>query len=379
MTDSIRANAQESVQIATEAAAGAAAAPVQGQFRGDRVVQLPSQTSMIEDALEELTETQSEKEEKDISEREVDEGRLADQLERILALEKIKSLMSALKDLRKGDMTRALAQLLRFKNATPRQLQERARQAFKDPSHQYALLSALAEALKGGNAPKGQVEAAEKALQGLMEEQGPSIRAGINVTAAAEEASVTGLGDVQGLRDAYRDAVLDYQGIQDAYAALIDRYGAGKLNDALAYLKASLAADMAAAGSSIDKTRLNAIIDDIFRLELLSGMLEDCGKLADQVHAWGAHPGLGAADLLKEVIALQQDKWLRPEQVRPLPRKAGLRDIDKEIGFLRELKELMRRIPIKAYEDPGARQRLIEAVQLAMDDAIDREEQGADA
>ena len=45
------------------------------------------------------------------------------------------------------------------------------------------------------------------------------------------------------------------------------------------------------------------------------------------------------------------------------------------IAFLREFKELARLVPLKAYADLQQRDGLVDAVQFAMDQAIEREEE----
>ena len=79
--------------------------------------------------------------------------------------------------------------------------------------------------------------------------------------------------------------------------------------------------------------------------------------------------------LLKEVLELQMNPWLRPELITPLLAKLGVRDVIKAIHALREFKELARLIPLKAYPDPEQRPRLLDAIQLALDAAIQREEE----
>ena len=84
--------------------------------------------------------------------------------------------------------------------------------------------------------------------------------------------------------------------------------------------------------------------------------------------------GPRGSDLLKTVLEFQQNKWLRPEDINALTARLGIHGIQHEINFLREFKELVRTIPLKSYPDPEQRQRFLEAIQLALDDAIEREE-----
>jgi len=346
---------------------------VQGTYRGERVI-AQSQTSLIEDAAEELTSSIGEHQEKELSKRDVKEGKRSDQLERIMKLKNIEEMANNLKDLNKQDLQRVLGQLTRMKNATPRQLRERAREEFQEPAHQFAALSALVTGLQEQGAPKQRIETAQAALRQLMDEEGAAVHAGINVSPSAQAFASEGLGDVQELRDGYRDAVLDYQGIAKAYDSLLEKHGPDDLPHAIKYLMEGLGADMSAQGSSLEKSKLNAILNDMYRLEVLTGMLEACDELIRKTKEQGASTPMRGSDLLKEVLTMQQDKWLRPEKIRPLPGRLGVRGIAGEINFLREFKGLAQDIPEKAYTEPEQRQRFLDAIQMASDEAIEIEE-----
>ena len=79
--------------------------------------------------------------------------------------------------------------------------------------------------------------------------------------------------------------------------------------------------------------------------------------------------------MLRELLDLMESKWLRPEQIEAVSAKMGVRELEDQIYFLRELKELARLIPLKAYSDTEQRPRLLDAIQQAMDMAIEREEE----
>ncbi len=52
----------------------------------------------------------------------------------------------------------------------------------------------------------------------------------------------------------------------------------------------------------------------------------------------------------------------------------GLQDSQTQIHFYRELKRLIRLIPVEVFSDEEQRQNLLNACQLALDTAIEREE-----
>ncbi len=82
-----------------------------------------------------------------------------------------------------------------------------------------------------------------------------------------------------------------------------------------------------------------------------------------------------AHQLMREVLPLMDERWIDGVKVRAIVDRLHLRTDEARIYFLRELLALVRRLPLKIYKDDEARQRLIVAVQEALDVAI--EEEGA--
>ena len=66
---------------------------------------------------------------------------------------------------------------------------------------------------------------------------------------------------------------------------------------------------------------------------------------------------------------------MKDEAVMRLVSDTGIKDIQAQIYFLRELKTLVRNIPLKVYDSPETRENLINGVQEALDRTIDIEEE----
>lgn len=87
-----------------------------------------------------------------------------------------------------------------------------------------------------------------------------------------------------------------------------------------------------------------------------------------------------AADrLIGQILELAERSWVGPDDLRKLVEEMRIRQLEAEIYLLRELSELVRAVPLKIYNDMDQRDRLIGAVQEALDDAIRREEDALDA
>ncbi|ABU70701.1 MULTISPECIES: TyeA family type III secretion system gatekeeper subunit [Vibrio harveyi group] len=80
-------------------------------------------------------------------------------------------------------------------------------------------------------------------------------------------------------------------------------------------------------------------------------------------------------DLMSDVIALVEQRWVGSAEIWNLVNAMELASMERKISFFRELHKLIRHIPIDVFNDEEQRQNLIQAVQKALDEAIDLEEE----
>jgi type III secretion system TyeA family effector delivery regulator len=80
-------------------------------------------------------------------------------------------------------------------------------------------------------------------------------------------------------------------------------------------------------------------------------------------------------DLMSDVIALVEQRWVGSAEIWNLVNAMELASTERKISFFRELHKLIRHIPIDVFNDEEQRQNLIVAVQKALDEAIDLEEE----
>lgn len=370
MSNLIQTDVPGTAGFHANAASWSAPEALEGRYRGERVVQLDTQTSLLQDAAEELTFQFGEGEEKTLAKREIGEKEKKPGAE----IGTVQQVLGKLGDLKKSVLDRVLQILMmRMRMGDALDLRYQVRQQLPEPGHQYAALLALGEQLREQGAPAAQLEVVAAALRELEQDEGPAIRAALNISQTAAEFAGAALGDVQGLRNTYRDAVLDSQDLGQTLNHLIERYGDAQLPQSLAYLIKALGADLAADGASIDRNKLHTALNDLYRLEVLTGLLEDCAALVQRYQAPGNF--FRGSELLREVLDWQRSPWLRPELIAALPGKLGVREVGAEINVLREFKELARMIPLKAYAEAEQRPRLLETIQQALDAAIEREEE----
>ncbi|MGY5820668.1 TyeA family type III secretion system gatekeeper subunit [Vibrio chemaguriensis] len=83
------------------------------------------------------------------------------------------------------------------------------------------------------------------------------------------------------------------------------------------------------------------------------------------------------SNLMADVIALVEQRWVSSDEVWKVANAMELTAVQQKIDFFREFHKLVRMIPIDVFADEEQRQNLIQAVQKALDEAIDIEEEEA--
>ena len=251
-----------------------------GNYRGDIVKLQPDAKSLL-DAAEELTFKASEFEEKDISKRKIkdDYGTVSEiqalveeYLKKVPDLEKQQKLKDFVSNLTKQSVS-VSQQLLAYLGSYS-----------GDASEQFVALSEAKKQLTGKPEAKALLALIDISLAKMAKEQGPQVKAGLIVyETALEFSSDKAIGDLQGLRDFYRDAVLDYSGLGDAYQNVLQRFGDKKVTQAISFLLKGLSADLQVQGSSIESSKLQQVMGDMNKLRVINGMHEQVVALFDRV------------------------------------------------------------------------------------------------
>ena len=84
----------------------------------------------------------------------------------------------------------------------------------------------------------------------------------------------------------------------------------------------------------------------------------------------------GAAhELMQRVLDLKDARFIDASKVESIAKSLGILDIEARIYFLRELHGIVRKLPLKIYNDDQDRLRFVTAIQEALDQAIDDEDE----
>ena len=82
-----------------------------------------------------------------------------------------------------------------------------------------------------------------------------------------------------------------------------------------------------------------------------------------------------AHDLMKELLEMTTQRWIDADRFQQILFKLEVRIPEMRIYFLTKLRERVRLIPLKLFPTPDIREKMLEALQQAMDTEISREEE----
>ena len=77
---------------------------------------------------------------------------------------------------------------------------------------------------------------------------------------------------------------------------------------------------------------------------------------------------------MKDLVGISAEKWVGAARFTSIAERFGAKEPEAQIRFLTNLKSLLRDMPVQIFVDGDQRQNLFNAVQEALDAAIDREE-----
>jgi len=258
--------------VADRRPTGDEAGPSLGSFRGETVAVTESPLSMLENAAEELTFGAHER----MTQRELGERPLEETGPRTLArVERIKEYLENLPDLDQNDIERLMKRLLQAGRDPKEALGEAIEGFHEDVTYQQAALELMDGMLEGSDAAGAAAlrEAVQARIAANDRASAPAIQAGLNVTPTAMLAT-SDAGEVQELRNLYRESVLSHESLGRSWQNIVERYGDGDIGGRIGFLLKAIGADLASRGPSIPPVELKAILDETHQLETLSTLRE---------------------------------------------------------------------------------------------------------
>ena len=343
-------------------------AQVTGSFSGSQAVMVESPMSLLADAAEELTFAADTTDEFELEER-----KEKDKTEEAFA-ERVKLYQDLMHEAGKSQELNQLKDSLRSKEGREKAARE-ALSRFPDPSDAWAALSEAYEDLRNDpSVPSAVIDGIRQGLDELEAEHGPQIRAGIQ--GALNAAGYTDLGNSDGLRDLYRQTVCEFDDVNAVFAHIHEKYGDISFDKAMDFLFSTLGNDLASDVPSMETTHLESVHTSLEKVRLLQNTHIQCERLLsrwENVH--GVHCDLSSMELLGDLVKLRGEKFLGAMHIDAIAAKAKAPDIERQVLFLQELLNTTRTLPVLFFDGEQGRMTVLDAVQEAVDNAIQREDE----
>jgi type III secretion protein W len=217
-------------------------------------------------------------------------------------------------------------------------------------------------------------------LEELELRSGPEIRAAFNTTTAARAFAPTP-ESFHHFQKTYADIVLGKPKLSETLKMLLEEHMAGaegeRFESGLQAMLSALGAELKATRPSTDVTRLHALVQDIYQLEAMVTVLEECELFSASMLARFGEPRVLPLQLLQELVALVNERWIVPQRLRDMAAKFRMKELLARIAFHSNSRKLLRGMPVKVFNDQDSRQALLDTAQTVLDEAISEEEERA--
>ena len=355
-----------------EPARAQAPAVQRGELMGTAFTVEADPMAELMDSMEELSFQFEEKEAKRVGERKMGEM----QGPRTALLKAVESWMAMMPDMPGREF---LAGILRNMRAalsagnplSERELLKELSRGSTDPSHQFAMLDILEQALgEGEDALRALVRQAKATLTA---EKGAEIRAGINL---AEEvnARATTPEEMRELRDMYRSEVVGFTKPQECFRSLLAARGAEGLKDAIDFLIAGCGADLQSSSPSMEAAALGRILTDLQCVQVLQTVLDALTALGKRMDKqFGETCLLDGEQMAGRVLDFTEQSFVASPAIAAFIADCGMRALLARMDFARELTGLFRKLSPRLFAREGDRQKLVDAAQEHLDELITEE------
>jgi len=339
-----------------------------GVIAGRATSSVQSPESLLADAAEELSFAADKTEE-----FEIDERKQRDKVDSAIA-DRVRMYKELMHQAGKLDKMNALKQSLKAK-ADRDNIASSVKRYFSDPSDAYTALSIALEELEKEEGNEAVCKSIRQAMADMDAEQGHAIRAGIYGALAAE--GYTDLADVDTLKDTYRQTVCEFGSVNDVFKYVNEKYGTDGFDKAMNFLFHALSSDLGSDVPSMEKTHLESVHGNLAQVRLLQSAYIRCTELMarwENIHGI-KNDSFTAMDLLGDIVALRNERFLGSFQIDEIVKKASPPDIEHEVLFLQDMLGAVRSFPVRLFDDEQGYSKVFNAVQEAVDHAIEREDE----
>lgn len=372
LRNSISVDRYDSLRNESLTGAGKTAPAESGSVMGNSFIVEQDPIAELMDSMEELSFQFEEKEMKTLAERKLGETNRKENP----YINALQNWMKTLPDMPGEEFTRNLLRMFRQMRSSGTQpnVQDLLRElanGSEDPSHQFAMIDILEQALSENETEfRSLLEAARKEL---LLTKGEEIRAGINL---AEEvnARATSPEEMQNLRDLYRGEILGFSTPQDCFRSIMGTRGAAGLQAAIDFLTAGCGADLKSASPSKSQEELHRILLDLQCVQVLKTVMDRMDMLSQRTAVQFGEPCLlNGEQLTGKIMNFTEHAYVGPTEIGAFIADCGLYRILTRMDFCRELTEVFRQLSSRLFASERDRLHLIDAAQEHLDGIIAEE------
>ncbi|MGN0886749.1 MAG: type III secretion system gatekeeper subunit SctW [Candidatus Spyradenecus sp.] len=375
---SIQPNQLESLQAYAPAEATSAQAAERGELMGTSFVVENDPLAELQDSMEELSFQFEEKSAKKLADRKLGETRNR----RSAYVQALEGWMKTLPDLPNHEFLSRLLRQLRAamgQGTLPdvRGLLKQLAEGSGDPSHQFAMLDVLEQALGEGEGDLRTLLTQTRTH--LMESQGKEIRAGINL-AQEVNARATSPEEMQGLRDLYRGEVLGFSTPQACFRSILQSRGAIALQATIDFLTAGCGVDLQSPNPSQTPEELRRILLDLQCVQVLKTVFDRMNALEARMWVqFHEHTLLSGEQMTGRVMEFTELAYVSSANIQAFIAACGLMKWLAKMDFCREMVAIFRQLSSRLFASENDRLRLVDAAQEELDELIAREGEDEDA
>jgi type III secretion system YopN/LcrE/InvE/MxiC family regulator len=346
----------------------AAKAPETGRLGGATVVVQTDVASELMDSMEELSMQFEEKASKKISDR-----RLGETRSRSLYAGAVEKWMKAMPDMPDRKEMENLLRLLRQsrENGSLPDLGRFSGMLAKlsqDPSHQFAMLDILSEAL---DPEEGELRGLVDSMrESLMKEKGGEVRAGINLALEVNARSTTP-EEMSDLRNLYRSEILGFRSPQDCFRSILSSRGADAMDAATDFLIKGCGVDLASASPSRDAVELRRILQDLQCVQVLKTVLGMMDALGGRMaREFGVKMLLDTPAMTSRIVDFTEKPCTGASQIASFVSECAVMKLLAQMDFTREVMSVFRKLSPRLFSSEADREKLVDSTQEHLDSLI---------
>jgi type III secretion system YopN/LcrE/InvE/MxiC family regulator len=247
-----------------------------------------------------------------------------------------------------------------------------------DPTLKYAALAFARDVMQDKEAISdgaAMAESLQACINQLMESHGEAIRAGINVSATANDFSQTTRREISDLRRFYQEIILPYEDLEKVYQTIAQRIHEISFNEAVDYLVCAAGKDMSSANPSISPALLQNCLSDIRRLQNLTTIYEaSAGLMSALQHKFAIASDVKPESLFSRALEFFTQRWTAKSVLGRMCNQLGITQFLPHHFFLTNFMQMVKTAHDRCFAKKDDREIFINAIQDEMDDIIAREE-----